>query len=104
MDELEGRSKEIYTQACKYLQRFHHFPTYRWLIHHTDITTTSMILYYLEKLEKAGLLKRKNDGIADRWMVKGSTWTPPFRFTKLEKDGKDVRDRNPERQPSPSMD
>lgn len=58
MNRLEGRAKEVLDVCEKYVFMHGNFPTYRWIMSMTDITSTSMVHYYLEKLEKLRYIER----------------------------------------------
>lgn len=78
MKNSEQMAREVYLLACDYIREYHTFPPYRWLIdNHEEITSTSMIKFYLDKLKEQGYMKQKHDGHAYRWIVKGAKWLPP---------------------------
>jgi len=54
-------------------------PTFREIMQDCNITSTSMVLYYLKKLEKKGLVRRPEPPIGSRYAVKieivGGEWS-----------------------------
>ncbi len=78
MIKLTGRIKEVYSACIQHTAIHHNFPTLRWLIEHTDITSTSMMVFYLSKLEKLNLIKRISHKKVGGWKITGAIWMPPI--------------------------
>lgn len=52
-------------------------PTIREIGDATDISSTSVVSYHLGKLERAGVIWRRNDNISRGIVVVGAQWIPP---------------------------
>jgi hypothetical protein len=78
MIELTGRTQEVYSACIQHTATHHNFPTLRWLIDHTDITSTSMVVHYLNKLEELKLIKRISRKKTGSWKITGAIWMPPI--------------------------
>ena len=74
------RLNEVYNACIRYVNKYHNFPPYRWLIENTDITTTSIIALYLKKLEDLKLIKRIEVGPTVERKLVGSYYIPPISY------------------------
>lgn len=78
METLTDREDEVLCKIVTYVANYHNFPTHRWLVENTQITTTSMVAYYIDKLlKKKFLLKKKVNGKYE-YSVANSSWIPPY--------------------------
>lgn len=74
---IPAHYKKVYQFILQYSKENRgRFPTIRKIMLETDTaTSTSVIAYYLGKLEDYGLLARDDDG---KFYVMGSAWLTPF--------------------------
>jgi predicted HTH transcriptional regulator len=71
------KTKDVYLKACIHVSLYHNFPTVRWLVENTELTSTSMVVYHLQKLLHSGLLERNTHVRNGAYMITGSVWLYP---------------------------
>ena len=73
----EERLMDVYNACVRYVAIHHNFPTFRWIMANTDITSTSMVRYYLDKLIHQKLIKEV-PGRRGAFKIMKSIWMPPI--------------------------
>ena len=71
------RVNEVYLACIRYTAKNQNFPTYRWIMANTDLTSTSMVKYYLDKLIYMKLISRIPNQ-QNAWKITGAIWMPPI--------------------------
>jgi len=69
--QLKERHKQVLDVIQKYTAKHGYAPSYREICARTDITSTSMVNYYLEQLEEMGYIERV-DNISRSLQIKGA--------------------------------
>ena len=69
--QLKERHKQVLDVIQEYIDKHGYAPSYREICARTDITSTSMVNYYLEQLEDMGYIER-SENISRSLQIKGS--------------------------------
>ncbi len=73
--ELTGRAKEVFDFIVLHkTENDGQSPTMREIMQNTDITSTSVVRYYLDKLKDFGYISRNQGEARGIWVV-GGAWT-----------------------------
>lgn len=69
----KDRMMEVYYACMRHMIDTHNFPTFRWIIANTDITSTSVVRRYLDKLVYRKLIEKVPEG---SYKFTDSIWMP----------------------------
>lgn len=77
MEPLTNREDEVYEAIVVYVASYHNFPTHRWLVNHTRLSSTSMAAHYLKNLVRKKYLIKKKVDYKHEYVVNNSSWITP---------------------------
>ena len=67
-EEANAKSERVFKHLCKYFDEYGFQPTIRELQERAGLSSTSIVLFHLKRLEKQGRLKRDNRVRSAQWI------------------------------------